>query len=265
MNKTLNGTPSCLLITGASSGIGEALAKYYAKQGVTLFLSGRNRDRLDHVAEQCRKQGASCEARQIDVCDRPAMKEWIDSIEENHALDLVIANAGISGGTCTDDNDSRDSDCTIFEINVGGVLNTIHPALSHMTKRGYGQLAIISSIASFTPLPGAAAYAASKAAVRFYGEALAVKLKPSNIKISVICPGFIESRMTDANNFPMPFIMPAEKAAGIIAAGLEKGKTRIEFPWPMVWALKLASVLPPILKQDIFTRLPEKDPYKKSL
>ncbi|MCB1551220.1 MAG: SDR family NAD(P)-dependent oxidoreductase [Alphaproteobacteria bacterium] len=255
-----------ILITGASSGIGEALATHYAQQGHTLFLSGRNPERLDRVTRTCCKLGSTCNGQVIDVRDRKAMERWINNIQQANPLDLVIANAGISGGT-GGESGNRDFglDIEIFDTNLNGVLNTIHPALPTMIQAQKGQIAIISSIASLVPLPGAPAYSASKAAVRFYGEALAAKLKSSGISVSVICPGFIQSRMTQGNDFPMPFIISASRAAQIISRGIECRKIRIDFPLPMVVAMKLVNLIPSAFRRDIFSQLPEKHSHKKPL
>ncbi len=250
-----------ILITGASSGIGEALAEHYATENSKIFISGRNEDRLEQVAKKCRERGGNCEYRVLDVKDKLAMTDWIEECDAEAPLDLVVANAGISGGTSFVNDGSPlnlETDREIFETNITGVLNTVHPAIEKMSTRQKGHIAIISSIASYTALPGAASYSASKAAVRYYGEALAIKLKPLGISVSVICPGFIESRITAANKFPMPFLMSAPKAAKIIAKGLAAKKQKIEFPLPMVAAIKCASLIPYCLKRDIFSHLPEK-------
>lgn len=249
--------PRSILITGASSGIGEALAKEYARPGVFLALSGRNPERLEDVAEACRKQGANASADIVDVTDRDAMRDWIGRVEEHHPLDLVIANAGIAGdsggkGFGLIESDTRD----IFAVNMAGVLNTLFPAIDPMRKRKRGQLALVSSIAGFRGLPSAPAYSASKVMVKAYGEALHGVLGEDGIGVTVICPGFVKSRITAKNDFPMPMIWKAEKAARIIRKGLEKNKILIAFPWPFVafmrglnllptrWAIKLLNLLP---------------------
>lgn len=256
MNNSLIKT---ILITGASSGVGAALALEYAAPSMRLYLGGRNQDALEKIAEECRKRGAQVETQTIDVTHRDAMTGWIAEVEKEQAIDIIYANAGISGGTAGS-SDLRDYnlDREIFDVNLTGVLNTIYPALPVMVGRSRGHIAIISSVASLTPLPGAPAYSASKAAVRFYGEALAIKLRKSGVRISVVCPGFIKTRMTDCNDFSMPFIMDAAKAAKIIRGGVEKGKIRIDFPWPMLLGVKLIALLPQFFTRDIFAHLPEK-------
>jgi len=251
--------PKSILITGASSGIGEALALHYAKQGVFLALSGRNAERLEQVADQCRAKGADVETVILSVTDEPGMDGWITRIDEIRPLDLVIANAGISGGTGGVMNGEPISQArAIFDINLTGVLNTVGPILPRMTTRGAGQIALIASLAAYRGFPGAPAYSASKGAVRFYGEALRGAIRQTGVKINVVCPGFVKSRMTDVNDFPMPFLMSAEKAANIIANGLAADRGRISFPLPTHFGSWLLSVLPDCLAQRFLARLPAK-------
>lgn len=260
MNNSLIKT---VVITGASSGIGAAIAKEYAASSMTLFLAGRNTEALERIASECRTRGATVEIRSINVTDREAMANWIDGIESRYPIDIIYANAGISGGTAgTSELRDYNLDREIFDVNLTGVLNTIYPVLPNMIRRKSGHIVIISSIASLTPLPGAPAYSASKAAVRFYGEALATKLRKSGVKISVVCPGFIKTRMTDCNDFSMPMIMESKKAAQIIRRRAEKGEIRIDFPWPMLVAVKFVALLPQFFTRDIFAHLPEKGSHR---
>ena len=247
--------PTSILITGASSGIGAALAVAYAAPGVTLFLSGRDQNRLSETAQVCSEKGAEIFAQTIDVTHRDAMAEWILKSDSQTPLDLVIANAGISGGS---DPQNTDTTRHIFETNVDGVLNALLPIIPQMIARKHGQLALMSSLAGFRGLPSAPAYSASKAAVRSYGEALRGALHNDGIKVSVICPGFVESRITDANNFHMPFLMKALKAAETIKRGLAHDKSRIAFPFPMYAATWMMSILPSMISDTIARRLPKK-------
>ena len=256
--------PKAILITGASSGIGEALALKFAAEGVFLALSGRDEARLEDVGDRCREGGARVETRTVDTTDRPAMRRWIEETDTMAPLDLVIANAGLSAGTAGD-AESESQARRIFAVNLDGVLNTVHPSIDVMAARGRGQIALMSSVASFIALPGAPAYAASKAAVRLYGESLRGMLAPLGIRVSVICPGFVHSRMTATNPYPMPFIMPAERAARIISRGLSRDRPRIAFPWPtyaLAWLV--GTVLPPRLTEPVFRRLPAKPPSSRT-
>lgn len=252
--------PKNILITGASSGIGESLALHYAAPGITLHLSGRDETRLAAVAGAVRARGADARPRIVNVADASVMQGWIEEAGADSPLDLVIANAGISGGT---DGGPMHGEPPaqarrIFDVNLGGVLNTIEFTLPPMIERGRGQIAIISSLAAYRGWPGAPAYSASKGAVRFYGEALRGALHGSGVSINVVCPGFIVSRMTAVNQFPMPFLMSSERAARIIAAGLRKDKSRIAFPLPTAFMAWLVSVLPDGVVQGLLRRLPAK-------
>ena len=250
--------PRSVLITGASSGIGEALALEYAAPQTHLWLSGRNADRLGDVAMRCREKGASATAKTLDVADASAMALWIAACDDTAPLDLVIANAGIAGGGPGQETDAPTTDM-LFAVNIGGVLNTVQPALQRMRARGTGQIAIMSSLASFRGFPGAPAYSASKAAVRVWGEALRGRHKDEGIAVSVICPGFVVSRITDANNFSMPLLMTADRAARIIRRGLAHNRGRIAFPWPMYFFSWLLGVLPPFMGDRLLRNAPRKE------
>ncbi len=250
--------PKSILITGASSGIGAALAYHYAKEGVHLFLGGRNEERLKAVAKKCEKKGAKVSTAIGDVLDNISLRNWIEQADKHAPLDLVIANAGISAGT-GGNGESQEQAQMIFAINVYGVNNTVYPAMEIMKKRGHGQIAIISSLSGFYGFPGAPAYCASKAAVRVMGEALRADLRPHGVKINVICPGYVKTPMTDANDFPMPLMVETDKAAAIIARGLEKNKARISFPFAMRFLIWLIFNLPAFLVDRLLGNLPRKD------
>jgi short-subunit dehydrogenase len=249
--------PRSILITGASSGIGEALAIAYAGPGSFLALLGRDRERLGRVAEACRQRGAEVLGECRDVTDASGMAAWLRQVDSTRALDLVIANAGVSAGTARGLEDAEQTR-RIFAINVGGVFNTVLPLIPPMVARARGQIAIMSSLASFRGLPGAPAYCASKAAVRVWGEALRAELTAKGVSVSVICPGFIESRMTANNNFRMPMLMSASRSAEIIVRGLARDRGRIAFPWPMYLAARLVAALPDFVIDPLLQRAPRK-------
>lgn len=249
--------PRVIFITGASSGIGEALALSFAAKGIRLLLTGRDATRLAQVAGRCRDQGADVVTTTIDVTDRVALGDWIAARDGEVPIDLVIANAGISAGT-GGGVETEAQARAIFATNLDGVLNSIHPLIPAMVARGRGQIALMSSLASFRGMAGAAAYCGSKAAVRVYGEALRGDLARHGVGVSVICPGFVISRMTAVNRFPMPFLMKGERAATIIRRGLAAGKGRVAFPFPTYAVSWLLGVLPPGLVDMILARAPRK-------
>ncbi|MEZ5666225.1 MAG: SDR family NAD(P)-dependent oxidoreductase [Alphaproteobacteria bacterium] len=250
--------PTAILITGASSGIGAALARRYAAPGVRLALGGRDRTKLADVAAACRTLGAAVAVDAVDVTDRAAMRAWVEASDALAPLDLVIANAGISAGT-GDGSESEDQARRVMAVNLDGVLNTIHPAIDRMRARRCGQVALMASVAAFRGFPGAPAYSASKAAVKAYGEALRSDLAPAGIRLSVICPGFVATPMTAINRFRMPFLMSADRAAGIVARGLARDRARIAFPWPTHFAGWLVATLPCAWADRLLRRLPAKD------
>lgn len=248
-----------ILITGASSGLGAALALEYADSGTTLHLQGRNAVRLDNIAQQCRAKGATVFTKIIDVTDANAMENWVQAADLHAPLDLIIANAGISAGTGIRTSEPAAQVRKLFAVNIDGVINTIHPIIPAMTQRKSGQIAIMSSLAGIRALPSSPAYSASKACVRYYGESLRGNLQKCGVGVNVICPGYITTPMTAVNRFPMPFIMSAEKAAHIIRKKLMRNPTRISFPNALYLPLWWLSCLSPRLTDPLFSRLPAKD------
>ena len=235
---------SSIVLTGASSGIGEALALDYAAPGVALALTGRDAERLEAVAAACRAKGATVGADTIDVTDRDRFLPWLTAFDQAHPVDLVIANAGIS---IDKDNSSLDDFSIIrktLDVNINGVLNTVEPLLAPMIARKRGQIAVVSSLAGFIGLPYSASYNASKAAVRVWGESIRYVLKKDGIGVSVICPGFVVSRLTAEAPFPMPFLMTSAKASAIIRRGLAANRPRIAFPFGTKAAVWLGTTLP---------------------
>jgi short-subunit dehydrogenase len=245
--------PRAILITGASSGIGAALARCYAAPGIRLILGGRDAERLESTAAPCRAAGAEVAVASIDVADGPEMARWIEGTDAESPLDLAIANAGVAyaGGHR---NETRAIAAGIIATNVGGVVNTVYPAIARMRPRGRGQIAIVSSLAGFRGYPGAAAYCASKASVRSLGEALRAELAASGVNVSVVCPGFVATPMTDGSRFPMPFLLDADRAARLIRRGLAANRGRIAFPLPLYLGTLLFAALPDGVANYLVTR-----------
>jgi short-subunit dehydrogenase len=265
MEKTTNTTRS-VLITGASSGLGKALALAYAKQGLALHLSGRNKARLDDVVALCQSKGADVYPKVADVTDEAAMLQWIEEAWAKAPFDVVIANAGISAGTSGQDGHASQQEPlsqvkAIFDANVAGVIHTIVPCVNKMLSRSEahrGSIAIVSSLAGLRGLPSSPSYSGSKAAVRVYGDAMRGLLKPKGIDVSVVIPGYIDTPMTAVNRFPMPCQVTAEKAALIIKKGIMRRKAQIVFPFVFAMMVRFLSVLPVWLTDPLFSRLPGK-------
>ena len=236
------------LITGASSGIGRALAVELAAPGITLHLSGRNATRLEATAQACRERGADVRTAVLDVRDAAAMAAWIEGAGP---LDLVVANAGVSAGSGGKLPEPAAQIRAILATNVDGMLNTVLPAMAVMARqpRGpdgiAGRIAVIASIAALIALPGSAAYCAAKAAADAWTVATAPGARAQGIALTSICPGYIRTGMTEGNHFPMPGLMDADRAARIILRGVAAGRTRVAFPWWMAAAARFASLLPP--------------------
>ena len=211
------------------------------------------------MAAYCRNKGVTVCTKIVDVTDRQTMSEWIKAIDAEDPLDVIIANAGIAGDSGVQSyNLNERLTREIFDVNMVGVLNTIFPVIENMRQRKKGQLALVSSIAGFRGLPSAPAYSASKAMVKAYGEALHGVLKKDSVGVSVICPGFVRSRITEKNDFPMPLIISAPKAAQKIRKGLEKNQILIAFPWPFVLFMWCINILNPYLANKILTRITPK-------
>ncbi|MCP5368126.1 MAG: SDR family NAD(P)-dependent oxidoreductase [Hyphomicrobiales bacterium] len=250
--------PRSILVTGASSGIGRALALAYAGPGRHLALCGRDDGRLAAVAGACAAAGAAVTARVVDVTDAAATADWIAAAEAARPLDLVIANAGVSAGSGGRGEDAAQTR-RLFATNIDGVVNTVWPALPPMRARGHGQVVLVASLAGYRGLPTAPAYSASKAAVKAWGEGLRPWLAGEGIGVTVVCPGFVESGITATNRFPMPMMMTAERAAALIRRRLARNPARLSFPWPLVLGAWLNAALPPALVDPVLARAPKKE------
>ena len=256
--------PRSILLTGASAGIGAALARAYAVPGRNLALGGRDASRLAAVAAECRALGATVTTAAIDVRDAAAMAGWIAGADAAAPLDLVIANAGVSAGTGAG-GEAASQAREIFAINLDGAANTVLPALDLMRARPRpaddqprGQVALMASLAAFRGFAGAPAYCASKAALRAWGEALRALHRADAIEVSVVCPGFVRTAMSAVNDFPMPFLMEPDRAAAIVLRGLAANRGRIAFPWPLYWGVLLLAGLPDWIAGRITANAPRK-------
>jgi short-subunit dehydrogenase len=250
------GQALAVLITGASSGIGSALARHYAAQGACLGLIARRRPELEKLAADLACQ---CAIYALDVRDANGMQSAAaDFMTRYGCPDVVIANAGVSYGTLTEYAADARVFQDVIDINVMGMVKTFQPFIAVMRKAGKGTLVGIASVAGYRGLPGAAAYSASKSAAISYLESLRVELKRDGVQVITVCPGYIATPMTKNNPYPMPFIMSAEAAASKIVSVIARGKSYTVFPWPMAWVARLLRVMPNWMYDLFFSRAPHK-------
>lgn len=234
-----------ILITGASNGIGASLALYYARPGTTLGLIGRNDEQLQRVADGCRQKGAACVAAAIDIRNVDELQLWLESFDDRHAVDLLIANAGIAATRGIGDTPEALPDLLAqADINFRGTLATAHVIAARMVSRRHGHVVFISSMNGLFPAGEAPTYSASKAGIIAYGQALHRWLAPLGIRVSVVCPGFVRTNIALRYRGPRPFEWDADRTATHIARALRRGRFLIAFPTPMVWGVRLSRVLP---------------------
>ena len=220
-----------MAITGASSGIGAALAAHYAGPGVTLGVTGRDPARLAAVAAGLGKAGATVVQGVFDVRDRPALAGFLGGFDAGHPIDLMVVNAGVLEGRQADGTpEDGEAARRVIEINLLGAVDSVHAVLPGMTARGHGHIVLVSSLAGLSPVPDAPAYSASKAGLLGYGRALRAALQPSGVRVSVVCPGYVESAMTNSHIGKQPGKITAAAAAGLIAAGVARNRAVIGFP-----------------------------------
>jgi short-subunit dehydrogenase len=251
-----------VLITGATSGIGFSLAETFLENNYNVIITGRNADKLIEADSYLKKYKGFIGYFNVNVTDKDEMESLILSLDDKYKIDIIIANAGISAGVSGIDFKSENFNkiaYDIFNTNVFGVFNTIHPIIERFKQRKSGNIIIISSMSAFFGMDSALFYASSKAAIKSYGEGLRVLLKPLNINVTTIFPGFVQSNITKANNFKMPLFMNANKAAKIIFNGIIKNKGYIAFPFILYISVYFLSILPFSLRELILDKLPKKN------
>jgi short-subunit dehydrogenase len=242
--------PLRIFITGASSGIGAALVRHYAARGAVLGLVARRAERLRELAATL---PVPAHVYPLDITDAAALAAAAkDFIAQSGVPDAVIANAGISAGTLTTETDDLPVFRRIFETNVMGMVHTFQPFIAAMQAVQRGRLAGIASVAGIRGLPGAGAYCASKAAAIAYLESLRVELRGSGVRVVTLAPGYIATPMTEHNPYPMPFLMPADRAARSMARHIERGTRFAVMPWQMSCVAQLLKALPRPLFDALF-------------
>jgi len=243
-------SPHCVLITGATGGIGTALALEYAAVGRTLLLHGRNPDRLADLASRCTQRGATVAQIAIDLADaREAAGRLRESCGE-YPIELAIVNAGVSHISGANGESWEDIE-RVLQVNLNAAIATVSAVVPGMRERGRGQIALMSSLAAYFGLPLTPAYCASKAALKAYGESLRGGLASQGVAVNVVLPGFVNTAMSDRFPSAKPFMILPDRAARRIRHGLERNRARIAFPIPMSWGAWWLSVLPSEISEKL--------------
>lgn len=251
-------SPLRVFVSGASSGIGAALARHYAAEGAVLGLAARRAGALAELAASLPGEHATYP---LDVTDAPALAAAAaDFVARFGAPDIVVANAGVSAGTLTEHSEDLAIFRRIMDTNVYGMAATFAPFIGPMLAAGADgrRLVGIASVAGIRGLPGAEAYSASKAAAIAYLESLRLEMRPQGLPVVTIAPGYIETPMTEINPYPMPFLLPADEAARRFAAAIACGTSYAVIPWPMGVVAKLLRLLPNWLYDRLFVGAPRK-------
>jgi NAD(P)-dependent dehydrogenase (short-subunit alcohol dehydrogenase family) len=236
--------PGKLLITGASSGIGRALALEYARGGTKLALCARREADLEETARAARELGGSALCIPLDVTDVDAVAEAVKRADrELGGLDMVIANAG-RGDTKLSTHLTWGDVGPVLDVNVSGAMATLVAAIPVFLAQRHGHLVGVSSLAGSRGLPTSAAYSASKAALSVFLESLRIDLAPTGIRVTDVQPGFVATPINEGAKHPMPFRWPVEKAVAHVARRLESGPAVVAFPWPLVLATRFGRLLP---------------------
>jgi short-subunit dehydrogenase len=245
-----------ILITGASGGIGAALAKAYAAPGVTLILWGRDLTRLQTVAADCRSRGAAAEVESLDLLRVELLQPRLEQLDARHPLDLAILNAGL-GGTPPRENIAELPGCA-FEI---ATVNFTSPVVAasvlaeRMGRRGRGQIVFMSSVAGTFALPMAPTYSGSKAGLNLFAEALSLRLRKRGVAVTLVTPGFIDTQMSRGLDTPKPFLMTADASAEVIRSGIDRKRTLVVLPWPFKFIRGSARFLPRALRRAVMGRM----------
>ncbi len=244
-----------VFITGASDGLGKAIAYQYAVTGADLFICARSTNKLSLIANELSSDyKVKCRFAHCDVTKIDDIRQAVDNCIESIGIpDIIILNSGISKN-----DDFRDFDTQIikdiFEVNVFGIMNCLEVFIPILLKSGTSIIAGVTSLAEARGIPGNAGYTSSKIAASHLLEAARMQLKNTNIKIATIKPGFIKTNMTSKNSFPMPFVLEADKAAKIIIKKLNKGKTHISFPTPIALFSWFGKMIPARIYESIMSK-----------
>ena len=235
--------PQVIILTGASGGLGQALACELARPGRHFLLAGRDRARLDSVRHQVEAAGASAEVLELPVEDHAGWIAALTEFDARHPVDLLIANAGVKTGNQSGCEPPQEN-ARILSVNLAAPMIQVQALLPQMQARGHGQIALVSSLAALSPHADLLSYSATKAAIRAYGTALRRAVLGSGISVSIITPGFIDTPMTDRHKGATPLLLSPERAARTIAKGLARRRAFITFPKVLAALVALENLLP---------------------
>lgn len=250
-------TAGHILITGASSGLGAALARLYAAPGVHLTLWGRNNERLEGVAAQCRSRGAVVETVTLDLHDVHAIESHIDRCDDKRPIDLAIFSAGLGGITPAGRvAEHAQRAFALATTNFTSAAMGASVIAERMVKRKKGQIVLVSSVSESVPLPMAPTYAGSKAGLKMFAQSLQLLVKPHGVSVTLASPGFIDTPMSRQLPMDKPFMITAEKAALIMKRGIARHRRSIAFPWPYALLCRMFTWLPGPIQRVIASRLP---------
>lgn len=231
-------------ISGASSGLGAAIARRLAARGVEVILSARRREPMEELAAAIRTAGGRARVEPLDVSDPAATVAALRRIDDEvGGIDLVIANAGIGGSRWAGKLEWKDIEDTL-SINVEGAAASLVALLPRMIERGRGHLVGISSLAGYRGMPASAAYGASKAFLMVFLESLRMDLRDTGVSVTDVRPGFVRTPLTDRNRFHMPFLMEVDDAAARIVDGISRRQEVVAFPWPLALAVRISRLIP---------------------
>ena len=245
-----------ILITGASGGIGAALARVYAVPGSSFVLWGRNEERLAETAAQCRARGALCETASFDLTDFDRLVAALEAADARNPFDLVILNAGVGGSL---PRDRAAQDARLAQIMTG--VNFTAPVIAanlladRMARRGRGRIVFVGSVAGSFPLPMAPVYSGTKAGLAMFAEAMGLRLARYGVGVTLVSPGFVDTAMSRSLKEPRPFLMTPDAAAAIIARKIECGARHIVVPWQFAVILAAAKLVPRSIMRAVFSRL----------
>ncbi|WP_410199166.1 SDR family NAD(P)-dependent oxidoreductase [Burkholderia cenocepacia] len=245
-----------VVVTGASAGLGRALALAYAQSGAVLGIVGRNEAQLELTAADCRARGAIVIVGIVDVRDAEPVRAWLHRFDDQYPIDLLVANAGVAS-TLSSASDWEDLDRTteVVDTNFYGAMHTILPVVERMRARKHGRIAAVSSLAALRGMAISPAYCASKSAIKAYADSVRPLLKRDGVGISVILPGFVKTSMSDVFPGDKPFMWTADQAAAYIRRKLDVGRAEIAFPGLLALGMRLLTLLPVTLADAILDKL----------